>query len=137
MLYFILSDIEDFPKPPRRIPQNRSIVHNASDGADPCVPATPLTEPLVLSRPYQVHPAPVVWLLIEEPVAIGHIAGEDVIDVEAVHDIGAIIHQFHDLTSELDTLIQPHVEQPRLLILNERGIISKAQRNRSMVYTFL
>ena len=110
MLYFILSDIEDFPKPPCGILQSRSVIHNASDGADPCVPAAPLTEPLVLSRPYQVHPAPVVWLLIEEPVAICHIAGEDVIGVEEVHDIGAIIHQFHDLTSKLNTLIQPHVE---------------------------
>lgn len=100
--------------------QKWSIVHDAFDGSDSGIPATPLTEPLILSRPYQVHPAPVVGVLIEEPVAIFHVAGEDVINVEAIHDTGTVIHKVHHLTPKLDPLIQAHVERPRLLVLNQR-----------------
>lgn len=60
-------------------------------------------------------------MLIEEPIAVGHIAGENVIYVEAVHDAGTVVHQVHHLTSKLDPLIQAHIEQPRLLVLHERG----------------
>lgn len=100
--------------------QKWSIVHDAFDGSDSGTPATPLTEPLILSRPYQVHLAPVVWVLVEEPVAIFHVAGEDVINVEAIHDTGTVIHKVHHLTPKLDPLIQAHVEHPRVLVLNQR-----------------
>lgn len=86
------------------------VVHDVSDGAHPGASATSFAEPLVLARPYQVHPAPVVWVLIEEPVAICNVAGEDVIHVEAVHDAGTVIHQIHSLSSELYPLVQMNVE---------------------------
>lgn len=96
--------------------KTRLVVHDAPDGADPGAPATPLAEPLVLSGPNQVHLSPVVRVLVEEPVAIGYVAGEDVARVEAVHDAGAVIHQVHHLASKFNPLIQAHAEWPRLLI---------------------
>lgn len=116
---------------------NSSVVHNASDGSDPGTPATPLAKPLVLSRPYQVHPAPVVWVLVEEPVAVGHVAGEDVVYVEAVHDTGTVIHQIHHLTSKLYPLIQAHVEWPRFLVTNRNGeLFSIAFSQAQVLYYF-
>lgn len=61
-----------------------------------------------------------MWVLVEEPVAIGHVAGKDVVDVEAVNDAGAVLHQVHHLAPELDSLIQAHVERARLLVWNGR-----------------
>lgn len=77
------------------------MVYDASDGADPVVPATQFAKSLVLSRPDQVHPALVVWLLIEEPIAIPNIAGEDIIHMEAIHDAATVVHQIHHLTFKL------------------------------------
>lgn len=129
----ILSEHEAFLKPSPSL-----IIHDASDGANPGIPAAPLTEPLVLSWLYQVHPSPVVWVLIEEPVALSHIAGEDVVYVEALHNAGTVVPQVHHLTSELDPFIQAHAEQPRLMVLHGRGLISKALRSRSSYgYTYL
>ena len=88
----------------------RSVVHDASDGADLGAPAAPLAEPFVISRPDQVHPAAVVRMLVEHPVAIGHVAGEDVVYVEAIHDARTVIDQVHRLATELDPLKQAHVE---------------------------
>lgn len=90
--------------------QRSSIVQDASDGADSGAPTAPLTESLVLSGPDQVHPAPVVWVLVEEPVALFDIAGEDVAYVEAIHDAGTVIYQVHHLSAKLNPLIQAHVE---------------------------
>ena len=106
--------------------QNRSVVQDAFDGADPGAPAAPLAEPLVLSGPDQVHPAPVVRVLVEEPVALGDVAGEDVVDVEAVHDAGTVVHQVHHLTAELEALVQAHVERAGLLLVTgERSQLVK------------
>lgn len=52
----------------------RLLVCDALNGAHPCSVSAPLTEPLVLPRLDQIHPSTIVWMLIEEPVAISHIA---------------------------------------------------------------
>lgn len=116
-----LSQHEVFPKPPCscKILQ-RSVVHDTPDGADPGGPAAPLTEPLVLPRPDQVHPAAVVRVLVEDPVAVGDVAGKDVVNVEAVHDAGAVIGQVHHLASELDSLVQAHAKGAGTLVWNKR-----------------
>lgn len=101
---------------------HRSRGQDASDGADPGAPAAPLAEPRVIPGPDQVHPAPVVRLLVEEPVAVGDVAGEDAVDVEAVHDAGAVVLQVHHLTPELDALVQAHAERTGLLLSNERTV---------------
>lgn len=124
----VFSELEAFPKPPcsSEILRDRSVVQDAFDGSDPGAPAAPLAEPLVLSGPDQVHPAPVVRVLVEEPVAFGDVAGEDVVHVEAVHDAGTVVHQVHHLTSELETLVQAHVERPGLLLIKgERSQLVK------------
>lgn len=125
-----LSELEAVLKPlwSSWILKNKLIVHDAPNGADPGTPAAPLAEPLVLSGPNQVHPSPVVRVLIEEPVAVGYVAGEDVVYVETVHDAGAVVHQVHHLTSKLDPLIQTHFEWPRLLIYGWEALIHKLNK---------
>lgn len=55
--------------------------------------------------------APVLRLLVEQPVAVRHIAGEDVALVESLGDAGAVVvRQLHYLTAELDPLVQTHGE---------------------------
>ena len=105
-----------------------SEVHDASDGADPGVPAPPLAEPLVLPGPDQVHPASVVRVLVEEPVAVGDVAGEDAVNVESVRDAGAVVHQVHHLPSELESLVQAQVERAGLLVRDGNHLINQSIR---------
>lgn len=100
--------------------QRRSIVQDAPDGADPRTPTAPLAESLVFPGPDQVHPAAVVRMLVEEPVAVGDVAGEDVVDVEALHDTGAVIGQVHHLASKLDPLVQAHAVGAGALVWSGR-----------------
>lgn len=90
--------------------------HNdASDGSDPGAHASPLVEPPVLARMYQVLASPVVRMLVEDPVAIHYVAGVDVVEVEAFIQGGAVIGQLHHLASKFWALID---HQPvRTLVL--------------------
>ena len=45
-------------------------------------------------------------MLVEKPVAFLHLAGEDVIGVEAVHDTWAVLHEIHHLATKLSSLVE-------------------------------
>lgn len=87
-----------------------SVFLNAFDGAHSRSNSTPLTESWVFSGHQQVHPAFVVGMLIENPIAFLHSAGEDVIGVEAVHDTWAVVCEIHRLTTKLKSLIDGQFE---------------------------
>ncbi len=70
--------------------------------------ATHIAEAPVLSRPEVRHPASVVGLLIEEPVAVHHMAGLAVRHAVTVHDVVTVIHHLVHLTHEVLPLIDPH-----------------------------
>ncbi len=67
-----------------------------------------IAEALVLSRPEVRHPAFVVGLLIEEPVAVHHMTGLAVRHAVTVHDTVTVIHHLVHLTHEVLPLVYPH-----------------------------
>lgn len=94
---------------------------DASDGAHPRTHTSPLIEPPVFTRAHQVLAAPVMGMLVEDPVAFLHIAGVDVVVVEALIQGGAVVSQLHHLASELRALINHH--SVRTLVLWKRFVI--------------
>lgn len=97
-----------------------SLVRDESDGAHPGVNAAPLTEPLVLPWPYEVHPAPVICMLKKEPIAVSHVTGEDVVHVKVIHKAGAVVQEVRHLTTRLDPFVETHVEQTEIVVLHEK-----------------
>lgn len=59
-------------------------------------------------------------MLKKEPVAVSHVAGEDVVHVKAIHKAGTVVHQVHHLTTKLDPFVETHVEQTRIFVLREK-----------------
>lgn len=72
-------------------------------------------------------------MLKKEPVAVSHVAGEDVVHVKAIHEAGTVVHEVHHLTTKLDPFVETHIEQTGILVLRERTrIIGKVFRDRSI-----
>lgn len=63
--------------------------------------AAPVTMLVVLARAQEVLMAPVVWVLVEDPVALHNIAGGNVSPVEAVLQVGAVVAQLHHLSPKV------------------------------------
>ena len=61
----------------------------------------------VLLGSQQVLPAAVAGHLIEDPAALQHVEGADLIQVEAVLDAGAVLAQLHHEAFVILSLIQP------------------------------
>lgn len=59
-------------------------------------------------------------MLKKEPVAVSHVAGEDVVHVKAIHEAGTVVHEVHHLTTKLDPFVETHVEQTGILVLREK-----------------
>lgn len=74
---------------------NRTLVKisDSSEGADLWADTTPVTVPPVLSGPQVVQSPLVVGLIVQQPVAIHHIAGVEVGHIEAVRDVWTVVHQ--------------------------------------------
>lgn len=70
-------------------------IRDSSDGAHSGSHATPVTVTPVLARPQVELPACIVGLLIHKPMPIHHMTGMEVGHIEAIHEIGAIIHELH------------------------------------------
>lgn len=87
-----------------------------SDGSHPGTETSPLIKPPVFTRAHQVLASPVMGMLVEDPVAVHHVAGVDVAKVEAFVQGGAVISQLHHLTSELWALIDPQSVRALMLI---------------------
>lgn len=91
-----------------------------SDGSHPGTQASPLIKPPVFTGAHQVLASPVMGMLVEDPVAIHHIAGVDVVEMEAFIQGGAVISQLLPMASELWTLID--YQSVRALMLIKRLI---------------
>lgn len=63
-----------------------------------------------------MHPAPVMRMLVKEPVAADGVAGEDVVQVETLHDAGAVARQVHHQASEFGSLVQADIERAGVLV---------------------
>ena len=75
--------------------------HDGAGGA-------PLAIPPVLPGAEEVLPAPVVGVLVEDPVAVHDVTGVDVAVVEAVGHTGTVVHEFHHVAAEVGLLVDPH-----------------------------
>ena len=62
----------------------------------------------VIPRPQQVLPAPVVGHLVEDPPALQHVEGVELIEPEAVVDAGAIFRELGHQASVVISLVQPY-----------------------------
>ena len=90
-------------------------VHDAPDGTDLRVHASPVVVPPVLAGAHVVVAAPVVGLLVHQPVAVHHVAGVEVGHAEAVHEVGAVVAQLIHLAGHVGALVQPHPEVTAVL----------------------
>ena len=84
-------------------------IREAPDGADPGAVAAPLAEAPVLAGLQVVVAPPVVGMLIQQPVAVHHVAGVEVGQTETVHEVRAVVGQLHHLASHVEVLVQPHL----------------------------
>lgn len=64
-----------------------------------------MVEPAVLARAQEVLAPAVLGVLVEDPVAVLHVTGVEVVEVEAVVHGGAVLAQIHGL----GTLIDPNL----------------------------
>lgn len=87
-----------------------------SDGSHPGIQASPLIKPPVFTGAHQVLASPVMGVLIEDPVAVHHVAGVDVAEMEAFGQGGAVVSQLHRLASKLWALIDPQSVRALMLI---------------------
>lgn len=81
---------------------------DASDGSHPGAHASPLIKPPVFTRAHQVLASPVVRVLVKDPVAVRHVAGVDVVVMEAFVQGRAVVGQLHHLSPELWAFVDHH-----------------------------
>lgn len=81
---------------------------HASEGPHHGVEAPPVHAAAVLAGTQEELAPPVVGVLVEHPVALDHVGGEDVTVTEAVEDVGAVVHELHHVTSQVGTVVDPH-----------------------------
>lgn len=82
-------------------------VSDPPEGTNPWTGAAPVAVSAVLPRPQVVGSSPVVGLVVQEPVAVNHVAGVNVGHAEAVLDVGAVIADLLHLAGHVGTLVQP------------------------------
>lgn len=83
-------------------------VSDSFEGADSRADASPVAVPPVLAGSEVVHPALVVGLIVQQPVAVHHVTGVEVGHAEAVLDVWAVVHQLVHLARHVGALVQPH-----------------------------
>ena len=93
-------------------------VHNAPHAHEP---HALVHEVPVLSRPHVHHPAPVLRLLIHQPVAVHHVAGHAVGHAVVVLDVITVVHHLVHLAAEVLPLVDPHPVLASVLEGGEEG----------------
>lgn len=93
-----------------------SEIPDLSDRANPGTHSAPVTVPPILAASRIEVPAHVVRLLICEPLTVHHVPGLKIKHVEAVHKVGAIIHELHHSATHVRTFIEPHSEGAMMLM---------------------
>lgn len=111
------------------------IIIDSSEGAHNSAGSTPVSVSPVFPRFQEVLPPSVVGIFIEDPVAIHHITGVHMPMVETVRHTGAVIHEFHHVTSIVSLLIDPHsVWSPVLLTSRCKGRIQYTGIKETIMY---
>lgn len=91
-------------------------IHDALEGVELQHVAPPqLSEVPVLPWPQVQHPASVVGLLVQHPVAVHHIAGLEVRHAVTIHHVVAVLRQLVHLASKVLPLVDPHAEGASVL----------------------
>lgn len=90
-------------------------VGDAPHAQEPHAASANAHEVPVLAGPQVNHPASVVGLLVHQPVALHHVAGQAVGHAETVHDVVAVLHQLGRLTRKVLPLIDLHPERSSVL----------------------
>jgi hypothetical protein len=70
----------------------------------------------VVSRPEQVLAASVVGHLIEDPAALQHVHGVDLMEAEAIVDAGTVVHELRHKAPVVISLIKPYPVRAGLLL---------------------
>lgn len=92
------------------------IVSDSSDGTNSWADTSPVAVSPVLSWPQVVDSALVVWLIVQQPVAIHHVAGVEVRHAEAVLQIWTVIHQLVHLPGHVEAFVKPHLVGASVLV---------------------
>lgn len=90
----------------------RDAAHRANAGAH----AAPVGGVVVGAGPQDVLASTVVRVLVEDPVALHHVAGGDTTHLELVLEIGAVLTQFHHLASKVAPLKELQAEGAIVLL---------------------
>lgn len=64
--------------------------------------------PPILARAKEVLTTPVVGVLMEDPITLHDVGRGDVPAVEALVQVGAVLHHLHVLTPEVRALVDLH-----------------------------
>lgn len=81
-------------------------VSDSPERADPWAGAAPVAVPAVLAGPQVVGSSPVVGLVVQQPMAVDHVARVNVRHTQAVLDVGAVVAHLLHLTGHVGTLVQ-------------------------------
>ena len=90
-------------------------VSDSPERADPRTSAAPVAVPAVLAGSQVVGPPPVVGLVVQQPVAVNHIARVNVRHTETVLDVGAVIAHLQHLAAHVWTFIQSYFVRATVL----------------------
>ncbi len=112
-------------------------VCDSSEGTNSRADASPVAVSPVLSGPQVVHSALVVWLVVQQPVAIHHITGVEVRHAEVVLDIWAVVHQLVHLAGHVGAFVKPHLEGASVLAEDGRVCYYVQYNNISHWYPLL
>lgn len=82
-------------------------VSDSSEGADPWTGSSPVAVSAVLAGPQVVGSAPVVGLVVHQPLTVNHVARVNVSHSQAVLDVRAIVAHFLHLAAHVRALVQP------------------------------
>lgn len=83
--------------------------------------ATPVTAGPVLAGAQEILTSPVVGVLIEHPVALHDIGGEDVTMAETLIHVGAVVHEFHHVARHLRPVVNSHFVGSSVLLAEDKG----------------
>lgn len=95
-------------------------VGDPTEGAGGGTGGSPFAELPVLAGPHKVLAAPVVWMLVEGPVAIHDVGGVDVTATETVLDGVTVLAELHHLSLEVWPLVDSHAVGTAAGLLGQR-----------------
>ncbi len=99
------------------------IISDSSEGAHNSTGSTPVSVSPVFPSFQEVLPPSVVGIFIEDPVAIHHVTGVHMSMVETIRHTGAVVCEFHHVTSVVSLLIDPQSAWSPVLLTSRRKLM--------------